>query len=53
MVERCALSGSDLKIKFRTILLASITSFECIICRRFILCTVGRPGSSVGNLVTF
>ena len=24
MVERCALSGSDLKIKFRTILLTSI-----------------------------
>ena len=26
MVERCALSGSDLKIKFRTILLTSIYS---------------------------
>ena len=25
MVERCALSDSDLKIKFRTILLTSIT----------------------------
>ena len=25
MVERCALSGSDLKIKFRTILLTSIS----------------------------
>ena len=24
MIERCALSGSDLKIKFRTILLTSI-----------------------------
>ena len=24
MVERCALSGSDLKIKFRTILLTSM-----------------------------
>ena len=24
MVERCALSGSDLKVKFRTILLTSI-----------------------------
>ena len=24
MVERCALSGSDLKIKFRTILLAAV-----------------------------
>ena len=29
MVERCALSGSDLKIKFRTILLTSIS--VCII----------------------
>ena len=27
MVERCALSGSDLKIKFRTILLPSIYSY--------------------------
>ena len=27
MVERCALSGSDLKIKFRTILLTSIYIF--------------------------
>ena len=26
MVERCALSGSDLKIKFRTVLLTSIDS---------------------------
>ena len=25
MVERCALTGSDLKIKFRTILLTSIS----------------------------
>ena len=32
MVERCALSGSDLKIKFRTILLTSIADH--------------RPGSS-------
>ena len=28
MVERCALSGSDLKIKFRTILLTSIIGEE-------------------------
>ena len=28
MVERCALSGSDLKIKFRTILLTSIEDIE-------------------------
>ena len=28
MVERCALSGSDLKIKFRTILLTSIQTQE-------------------------
>ena len=28
MVERCALSGSDLKIEFRTILLTSITDEE-------------------------
>ena len=26
MVERCALSGSDLKVKFRTILLTSIST---------------------------
>ena len=37
MVEHCALSGSDLKIKFRTILLTSMNS----------------PGSSIGNLETF
>ena len=29
MVERCALSDSDLKIKFRTILLTSINSQLC------------------------
>ena len=29
MVERCALSGSDLKIKFRTILLTSNTTTMC------------------------
>ena len=28
MVERCALSGSDLKIKFRTILLTSISGTQ-------------------------
>ena len=28
MVKRCALSGSDLNIKFRTILLTSITTDE-------------------------
>ena len=27
MVERCALSGSDLKIKFRTILLPAVDLF--------------------------
>ena len=30
MVERCALSGSDLKIKFRTILLTSIPNCRAI-----------------------
>ena len=30
-VERCALSGSDLKIKFRTILLTSIVLYYYII----------------------
>ena len=42
MVERCALSGSDLKIKFRTILLTSITitayiSFGGKNCRRNVM----------------
>ena len=30
MVERCALSGSDLKIKFRTILITSIIEREFV-----------------------
>ena len=62
MVERCALSGSDLKIKFRTILLTSITiSFiftnPCapappspfvpnLIIITLITYCTGRPGSS-------
>ena len=31
MVERCALSGSDLKIKFRTILLTSMNIISWVI----------------------
>ena len=38
MVERCALSGSDLKIKFRTIFLTSIELIVCV-CVYLLNCT--------------
>ena len=37
MVERCTLSGSDLKIKFRTILLTSIIINIKIIVKKIII----------------
>ena len=42
MVERCALSGSDLKIKFRTILLTSINCFHYVVLDLYDLTTVFR-----------
>ena len=37
MVERCALSGSDLKIKFRTIILTSILSLTTYLVMYYIV----------------
>ena len=49
MAERSALSGSDLKIKFRIILLTFIRIYVYACVAEF----TGRPGGSVVNLDTF
>ena len=49
MVERCALSGSDLKIKFRTILLTSMYSMvaPARTLYFYLFCTITRASVSV------
>ena len=49
MVERCALSGSDLKIKFRTILLTSMYSIvaPASTVHFYLFCTNTRASVSV------